>query len=258
MKNTFQIMAAVVFLLTARANAAVATFQEGVNGTTLDTYVRGASATTIHGEEIEVSADGADGGFPIDALIQFQGLFGTNPGQIPPTATIVSAQLVTRSVTANSQSGSTYGLHRMLIPWDETATWDSLVNGVEVDDIEAASSPDASFVPNGTVPFTLTNDVTATVQAWFAGTAPNYGWVMNIISGTDGYDFASSEYTTVADRPMLVITYTAPATPIEITQQPQSVTTNEGATVTFRVVATGDPRHQWLMAHPFWTKRTPH
>ncbi len=228
------------------AHGAVAVFQEGVNGTTADTYLRGASPTTNHGDEIEVSADGADASFPIDALIRFSDLFGTNPGQIPPTATIVSAHLVTRSVTANSQSGSTYGLYRMLIPWEESSTWDSMVTGIDPDDVEAVSTADATFVPNGTVPFSLTNDVTASVTAWFTGAAQNYGWVINIVSGTDGYDFASSEYTTVTDRPMLIVTYTAPASPIEITQQPQNVTTNEGATAMFHFAATGDPRIQWF------------
>jgi hypothetical protein len=232
-------------MLALSANAAVVVFQEGVNGTTSDTYLRGASPTTNHGEEIEVSADGADGGFPIDALIMFHGLFGTNPGQIPPTATIVSAQLVTRSVTANSQSGSTYGVFPMLVEWNESYTWDTVFEGIEPDGEEASVTADATFIPNGTVPFSLTNDVTATVAAWFAGTLVNNGWLINIVSGTDGYDFASSEYTTVADRPMLIVTYTAPATPIEISQQPQSVTTNEGASVTFSVTASGDPRYQW-------------
>lgn len=247
MKNK-KIIALALLLSVLGLNAATVTFQEGVNGYTgtFDTYLRGADTVdTQHGDEIDVSADGNDGGQPIDGLIRFENIFGTGPGQVPPDRPILSAQLITRSVTGNSQSGSEYGLYRMLAPWDEaSSTWNSFVGGIDVDDVEAASIADATFTPSGSVPFSVTNDVTASVQAWQAGTA-NYGWVINIVNGTDGFDFRSSEDTTVANHPELVITYQALLTNIVITEQPVSVTTNEGATVSFFFFATGDPRIQW-------------
>ena len=54
-------------------------------------------------------------------------------------------------------------------------------------------------------------DVTADVQAWFAGTATNYGWFLigpDVASSEK--DFASSGDATAGNWPKLVITYTLP------------------------------------------------
>ena len=48
--------------------------------------------------------------------------------------------------------------------------------------------------------------MTSFVQNWTNG-APNYG-VVAINTNTDGFDFYTSEHTTQANRPTLIVNYT--------------------------------------------------
>jgi hypothetical protein len=59
-----------------------------------------------------------------------------------------------------------------------------------------------------------TFDVLPSLQAWADG-ASNLGWVF-LNDGPDGMEFRSSEYGTVAVRPMLTVTFTPPETPISV------------------------------------------
>ena len=62
--------------------------------------------------------------------------------------------------------------------------------------------------PNGS--YSL--DVTASIAAW-AGGSPNRGWIFQP-TNTNGVDFRSSEYATLAARPWLEVTYrTGPVEP---------------------------------------------
>ena len=47
----------------------------------------------------------------------------------------------------------------------------------------------------------------AMVQGWVNGTVANNGLLIKSASTTDGLDIRSSEYSTVASRPMLTIQY---------------------------------------------------
>ena len=223
-------------------------FQEGLNGFvgTFDTEIQSPTPDAAPGEDLGITVDLDSGGGPTRGLLRFDFL-GSNPGQVPLGANIISATL-----TVNQTDGTAAGeanfprMHRMLVAWDESSTWNSLVNGVTPDDVEAVVTPDA-IVPNaenttGDGPRTM--DVTATVQAWADG-QPNFGWVFVPQSG-DGWDFETSEGAT---RPLLSVEYDVPPpSPIGIvTQPPASITRNERDLVNISIVVTGSlPRFQWF------------
>ena len=50
--------------------------------------------------------------------------------------------------------------------------------------------------------------MTDTVQAWVNG-APNHGWVF-INTGPNGWDFYTSEFEDVKQRPRLLVEFTPP------------------------------------------------
>ncbi len=177
-------------------------FQQGVASYTgtADTFLQEGSATANNGSATELNADLDDpvGSFKdVQALILFDNLFGAGAGQIPLGSTIVSATL-DLEVT---NEGSAISLYRMLQTWSESSTWNSLSSGVQTNDVEAESSPDAT---TGSVPIgVLSIDVTASVEAWAAATASNFGWVV-LSTGFNGVDFYSSEGTT---PPVLTVEY---------------------------------------------------
>ena len=226
-------------------HAATATFQQGVNGYTgtADTYGRADQATTRFPNAVIVLVDNDN---PIaHGLLRFDNIFGTGPGQVPPTATISSATLTLRT----SNDGDPVWFHRMLVAWDETNNWNELATsgpGLQSDDVEMSATPDFTFTGATPVPRVDTFDVTATVQAWFAGTLANNGWgITNQIA--NGWQFDSSENATASSRPILTIVFDAPCAPISIVTQPAGGTVNEGDPFTFSVVVSGtDPAYQWF------------
>ena len=171
-------------------------FVQGVNGYsgTVDTYVMQASKNTANGSDSIVRVDHSN---DINGLLRFDNLFGDLPNQIPAGAHIVSATLSLE--TTNGGSGAE--LHRMLAPWQEASTWNSLVNGVQADGVEAVSSADA--VTGSVTDGVTTIDVTSSIEAWLNGAA-NYGWAF-LSLGSNGWRFSSSEGGT---PPRLDIAYT--------------------------------------------------
>jgi hypothetical protein len=194
--------------------AELVTFRDGVNGYTgtADTWLRIQQPDTPQGSSsfrIFISTDGGHG------LLRFDGLFGTNPGQIPLGSTIVSATL---SLTTGPNAGTGHGgtFHRMLLPWDEaTATWNSFTDGIQADGVEAVTAVSAAagsptltpLVPTGPISFNMTADL----AAWSGG-APNYGWaILPWPGGHDGWGWHPSEESNVNLRPMLQVNFVAPA-----------------------------------------------
>jgi hypothetical protein len=184
------------------------TFQQGVNGYTgtVDTEIWAVAPNTIIDTNPNASTDANNDGGESQILMRFENIIGPGPGQIPPNATVHSAKLI---VSAFDQ-GNTVHLHRMLVPWPRTATWNSMIAGVTADGLEASRHRDSftfgKIAANSSlVPF----DVTDTVQAWVNGQA-NHGWVF-INTGGDGWDFYTSEFEDVNQRPKLVVEFTPPA-----------------------------------------------
>lgn len=187
----------------------VLSFRVGVDGYsgTVDTEVWALATTTILDANINATSDANNDGGESQVLMRFDGIIGDKAGQIPANATIHSAKLM---VSAFDQ-GDTVNLHRMLVPFDATATWNSLVAGVSADGLEASRHKDSfTFGKIAANSSEVVFDVTDTVQAWVSG-EPNYGWVF-INTGGNGWDFYTSDFDNVNQRPKLVIEYTTPAT----------------------------------------------
>jgi len=223
-------------------------FQEGSGGYsgTQDTYVRSdaASQGTSYGSASDISVDGDDGSpdmTPNHGLLRFDNIVGPGVLQIPPGSTINSATLRLNVFNA----GSGMSVHRMLSPWSESSTWTSLGAGIQTDDVEAAVASLGSVGANNSgsnVAIGLLNfNVAAAVQAWANGQT-NHGFAfIPFPAGTDGIDFRSSEYITVADRPLLIVNFTRPPLPEVVISASDAAAGEFGAdqSIVFTVTRTG-------------------
>jgi hypothetical protein len=185
----------------------IVTFQDGVSGYagTIDIEIWAVSPNTCLEGNPTASSDADNDGGESQILLRFESIIGTKPGQIPPHSTIHSAKLIVCAF----DPGNPVHLHRMLVPWKRTATWNSMVGGVTADGLEASMKVDSFTFGNipattAEIPFAVTD----TVQAWVNG-EPNYGWVF-IDTGTNGWDFYTSEFEEVNQRPKLVVEFTPP------------------------------------------------
>src|SRR5262245_29812996 len=186
---------------------ATLTFQQGVNGYagTIDIEIWAVAPNTCLEGNPNASSDADNDGGESQILLRFDDIIGPKPGQIPPRSAIHSARIVVSAF----DEGNPVHLHRMLVPWKRTATWNSLVAGVTADGLEAARKVDSftfgKIAANSSdIPF----EVTDTVQAWVNGEV-NYGWVF-INTGTNGWDFYTSEFDDVKQRPRLIVEFTPP------------------------------------------------
>ncbi|MDI5934704.1 Ig-like domain-containing protein [Halomonas kalidii] len=215
-------------------------FQHGSGGYAggVDTYLHGAQPGTSRATATTLNVDSADNGGAVQTLLRFDALFGSATGQIPLGATILSATLELQT----TGKGDGARLHRMLQPWNDSATWDSLENGIQADGIEAMLESDLNtgFVAIGTTRL----DVTASLQAWASGQV-NHGWAF-LPTGSDGWDFLSAEGSS---PPRLIVEYTTegggPTNNPPIANH-DSATTEQGAAVQIAVLANdsdpdGDP-----------------
>ena len=101
-------------------------------------------------------------------------------------------------------------LHQMLVPFEESATWTTLVSGVSADGLEASRHKDSfTFGKIAANSSEIVFDVTDTVQSWVNGDA-NHGWVF-LNTGGNGWDFYTSEFDNPAQRPKLFVELTDPA-----------------------------------------------
>ena len=154
--------------------------------------INNATATAIN-------VDGASGGGPVHGLLRFDDILGSGVNQIAVGSTIASASLELQVTNA----GEAIQLHRMLQGWNDTDSWNSLVGGIQVNNVEAASAADATTGAVGVG--LLTIDVTASLTAWIGDPAANLGWAL-LSTGTNGLDYFSAEGTT---PPRLVVEFTA-------------------------------------------------
>ncbi len=183
---------------------AIAQFQEG-SGTysgTLDTKLDSAASTTKYYNDTELDVDSSAA---IQGLIGFDNIFGASTGQIPWGSTINSVELIFE-VSGASVAGANVELHQMLASWDQDSTWDSMVGGIQLDNIEANLVADSTLVtPTATGQQSFMGKTT-TVQAWSDGDANN-GWAITN-SNTNPWKFYSADEGTVNFRPLLQVDYT--------------------------------------------------
>lgn len=179
---------------------------DGYSGT-IDVTIRESTPNSAPSEGLGLFVTNDSGGAS-QVLLAFTGLFGSGPGQIPYGAVITSATLTLR-ITDETTTG--VSISRMLVDWPEDSSWNSLVNGVQLDEFEATASPDL-IINNDATGF-REFDVTSSLLAWLSGATSadeaneaNDGWVFTAL-GTDLFAFRSSESAGV---PVLTVTYTMP------------------------------------------------
>lgn len=192
-------------LCAGAAQADTLTFQNGIGGYAGNLVIAigsGGPNTSFTGETLSVDGSTSDYGAPGvgQVLIRFDDLFSA--GGIPVGATILGATL--RTVT-DSETDTNISIHRMLVDWNSSSTWNSLVDGVGLGvDTVAAADDTKGPIEDPSAPLW---DVTASVQAWAAGAA-NHGWVFTN-DGGNGWDVFTN-LAAQGSRPELTVEYAAP------------------------------------------------
>jgi hypothetical protein len=177
---------------------------EGEYDGTVDTYLHAGMPDANNAMSATLMVDGP---VPVaderQILLRFEDVFGSGPGQVPPGARIVSATL-TMFVSNSSADGA--DLFRILVPWTDAMTWNQAVGGMQQDGLESMAASDAGGATNSNrVPYDM--EVTASMIAWSGGQA-NLGWVFVMpVSGTDSWQFASSEEVEIEQRPKLTVSF---------------------------------------------------
>ena len=182
-------------------------FQNGFNGYegTVDTEIWALAPKTFLHENPNASSDANNDGGESQVLMKFTGIIGSGTDQIPRNSTIVAAKLI---VSAFDQ-GTTVNLHRMLVPFEECATWDSMVSGVSADGYEASRHKDGfTFGKIAASSSGAIFDVKDTIQLWVNG-RKNHGWVF-LNTGGNGWDFYVSEFERKDEHPKLVVEFIPP------------------------------------------------
>ena len=212
----------------AGAEVVTISFQNGADGYT-GTFDRMISERDDHNVDgSEVVNDFLDG-YRTDsspdeqALLRFDDIIGSDPGQIPADATILSAELiVTTSLVGNAQTGGPYGVAGLLQPFDSTTTYFSEFSSTTNLVSRGAWWQDGSATrPVGGYGRqhpgnTDSANVTSVVQSWVDG-AENHGLVIQaglpdvineVANTTDGWSIRTTGYPSSDTRPKLMVTYT--------------------------------------------------
>lgn len=229
------ILGAIVGAMPFCANATVISFQQGTGGYfgTQDTELRQDNSAANFGNATSVTIDGDDSAGVLDdtnAMFRFDNIFGSAPGQIPSGATINNANLRLYM----DSGGDSILMLQMLTDWNQsTATWDSLVNGIQPDGIEASFLRllrGRDLGPNellGTSGTNITIEVTAELQNWANGTS-NFGWgfIPSSTANIDGVDFVTSDAPSYLGAfgflPQLTVDYTVDG-PVNGVPEPASL-----------------------------------
>ena len=225
---------------------ATVTFQEGENGYsgTVDTHIMEDEPDTTHGglESVEWDADDPYNTNQYKyALIRFDAIFGSGSGQIPVGASIQSATLSYVVCNTDTCTGDSADVNEISVDWTEDETWDGFGGDIGVQTDEYGTSLGSA---DGGSTGLQTIDVTASLASWSSDPSLNKGWIFRP-TGTDGVDIRSSEYATLADRPLLTVTYStgpvnhAPDQPV-LVQPLDGATTDVSISPTLEVTVT-DP-----------------
>ena len=198
------------------AEAATVYFQHGQDngyGVYLgvsDTWIDGVPGSTgdNHSADSTLYATGTP--YYQQALVRFDDIIGSLPGQVPAGSMILDATLTMTVVDAGDWSGF---VSRLLGDWDaSTITWDNaMLNGntlpgLQRDGIEATA--DVLTAPVYAGLGTIDVDVTDIVQAWVDG-AGNYGVFFEGV-GSDLLGMASADGRSTPPEPLLAVEYEVP------------------------------------------------
>ena len=110
----------ITLLLTSALHAEEVTFQQGVDNYSgaVDTEIWEVSPNKALARNGQMTVDADNGGGQSHVLIKFHDVFGDKPRQVPKGARILEARLVVLAF----DPGNSVNLHRMLSPWDGSAS----------------------------------------------------------------------------------------------------------------------------------------
>lgn len=180
------------------------TFRQGVDGyeQMVDTEIWQIAPTKTLHMQGTMTTDGNNGGGESQVLMRFEDILGEGSRRIPRKCRVVKATLTVIAF----DPGTTCFVHRMQAPWTAAATWNGMVEGVAIDNIEASSVRDGFTFGQITMDKqSVEFDVTSTVQRWVDG-EKNLGWVF-VNTGSNGWDFYSSNWIEVGLRPQLEVEF---------------------------------------------------
>jgi hypothetical protein len=128
---------------------------------------------------------------------------------LPANATVTSAKLTLYSIRARGQNGDVPVLEKVTSAWNNQSTWNMGVPSVVATGV-TCPPVDNTYLDDPIPPqvYTITG-MAALVTGWMASPQTNYGIMLSATSDLN-FRFASSEYSTVAVRPALEVTYTTP------------------------------------------------
>jgi hypothetical protein len=186
-------------------------FQDGIAAYsgTLDTYLDSGAATTPQTTAASLVADYDYSAFPTVSRTR-QCVVKWDVSAIPSSATVVRAYV---EFYVNTE-GLGLRLFKVLSSWVESDTWNTLSSGIQVDGIDAVTTPDALWGPTaagggmdtytGYIHINISPD---TAQDWVTAPANNKGLLVTgpVESTGDGIQIDSREGATAARRPRLVI-----------------------------------------------------
>lgn len=240
--------------------ASPVTFRNGENGYTgaQDTYIHEDEPALTHGTNVKVYSDGDDdlgtAETPVQrvqGLLRFDHMFNTGGGvsrgggPIPDGSTIQSASLAVKTGTATGDeapAGNYFFFLRMIQTWQaSTATWDSMVGGIQSDGVDAATTSTDFINGPATQGQLVTLNVTGDVQLWSGDNSlSTRGWAIDPTIGTNGWWFDSSDAATVANRPGLTVKFLPPnAAPTANAGGPYTI--SEGAGLALSAAGSSDP-----------------
>ena len=121
-------------------------FQSGASGYsgTVDGFIDQAVPGSSFSGTGTVSVSDPGSSNMQQGLIRFDNVFGNAAGQVPYGSTINSARLEI-NVTDPQSVAAAVSLHQMLTDWGAVPTWTSLVNGVQLDGVDAVVTADRTL-----------------------------------------------------------------------------------------------------------------
>lgn len=208
-----------------RVTGNVIRFQEGANGYagTQDTWVNEDAKNSSYGNDatVWVDDDTANSWFNDyqgQGLLRWGGMFQgpVREGDPEPTLIPLGAAIVRADVTIVLEDDTEIGnpefyVHKMIRDWNESSTWNSLSNGIELGR-DCSTQRLATFFgdndPNGE--FRRQFSIRSAVSDWSAGMT-NYGICFlpqRVNNNDDGIEIWSSESGTATNRPLLEVEFT--------------------------------------------------
>jgi RHS repeat-associated protein/uncharacterized repeat protein (TIGR01451 family) len=155
-----------------------------------------------------------------DDVATVRSLLKFNLSSIPADATITSATLMLRLNYGTGTSTRTLNVFPVLRNWTEAGvTWNRFdgTNGWQISGAQGSLDYDLTaigsreFIGTEAVGFKGIPISISVIQAYVSGARVNYGWILRMNTESNLLkEFASSDDTTAANRPMLVVEYTLP------------------------------------------------